>query len=375
MTLHINQGYIAALILALGLIIWMVSGSMTPEEKISDSRPLVIASGLPRVQAEHRLGEMVSRDIIVSAHTAPNRRVELKAEIRARVVAIRKDKGDSVSTGDVILELDSRDWPARVKQAEAYLKQRQLEAESAHKLQQRGLANESQVAQAETALADAEAELTNARIQLNATSIRAPFDGIIDQRYVEIGDFVKDSSPLVTVLDFAPYLVRGQAAEEEAAGIHIGDAGWAELVNGERVEGHIRYLAAEADEHTRTFPLELEISNPSGLMTSGLTAKIHVPQPATHAYFVSPALLVLDDEGRLGLKCLDDRNRVTFHSVKLLKADNTGVWVYGLGPQADIITVGGGFVEYGQQVEPVYHQDEDIITTTAPSAAPTALAE
>jgi multidrug efflux system membrane fusion protein len=360
MTIHLNQGHIAALIIALAFFIWMGAGSLSDDAPFENPRPLVMDSGLTRVQVERMKGELVNRDITISAHTAANRRVELKSEIRGKVIAIHKDKGAAVKEGELLLELDARDWPARVKQAEANLQQRQLEARSARQLSERGLANESQLAQAATALANAEAELTNARIQLNATKIRAPFTGIVDQRMVEIGDFVKDSSPLLTVLDFTPFLVKGQVSERDAADINIGDAGFAELINGDRVDGRVRFIAAEADAKTRTFPLELEISNPGGSMTSGLTAKLHIPQPATYAYFISPALLILDDEGQLGLKGIDEQNRVVFRGVNLLKADNKGIWVYGLGSEANIITVGQGFVEYGQQVEPVYMQDTEI---------------
>ncbi|TVV43341.1 efflux RND transporter periplasmic adaptor subunit [Thalassolituus sp. C2-1] len=360
MTIHLNQGHIAALIIALAFFIWMGAGSLSDDAPFENPRPLVMDSGLTRVQVERMKGELVNRDITISAHTAANRRVELKSEIRGKVIAIHKDKGAAVKEGELLLELDARDWPARVKQAEANLQQRQLEARSARQLSERGLANESQLAQAATALANAEAELTNARIQLNATKIRAPFTGIVDQRMVEIGDFVKDSSPLLTVLDFTPFLVKGQVSERDAADINIGDTGFAELINGDRVDGRVRFIAAEADAKTRTFPLELEISNPGGSMTSGLTAKLHIPQPATYAYFISPALLILDDEGQLGLKGIDEQNRVVFRGVNLLKADNKGIWVYGLGSEANIITVGQGFVEYGQQVEPVYMQDTEI---------------
>ena len=49
---------------------------------------------------------------------------------------------------------------------------------------------------------------------------------------------------------------------------------------------------------------------------------------------------------------------MVFRPINLLKADNKGIWVYGLGESADIITVGQGFVEYGEQVEPVFVSDD-----------------
>ncbi|WP_420590405.1 efflux RND transporter periplasmic adaptor subunit [Bacterioplanoides sp.] len=372
MTIHLNQGHFAAIVLFLGMILWVASGSLGPEQEFSNPRPLVMETGLKRVQVERMQGQATQRDVLVSAHTAANRRVELRSEIRAKVVRITKAKGEMVKKGDVLVELDARDWPARLKQAKASLKQRQLEAQSAQKLFNKDLANEAQLAQAQTALANAEAEMIQARIQVNATKIRAPFDGIVDQRMVEVGDFVKDSQAIITVLDFSPYLVVGNLPEIETANVHIGDPGYAILVDGSRVDGKIRFVAAEADSQTRTFPVELEIDNPSGVMTSGLTAKIHVPQPETHAYHVSPALLILSDDGQLGLKGIDEQHKVVFRPISLLKADNDGVWVYGLGEQADIITVGQGFVEYGEQVEPVFVSEEMHSETSEPTSQPAA---
>lgn len=354
MTLHLNQGHIAAIVLFLLMIIWVASGSLSPEQEFSNPRPLVMESGLKRVQVERMQGEATQREVLISARTAANRRVELRSEIRAKVLAIHKNKGERVQKGDVLIELDARDWPARLKQAKANLKQRQLEEQSAQKLFAKGLANESQLAKVQTDLANAEAEMIQYTLQVNATQIKAPFDGIVDQRNVEIGDFVKDGQEVATVLDFSPYLVTGNLSEQEAANVHIGDQAYAILVNGQRVNGHIRFVASEADAQTRTFPVELEVKNPSGVMTSGLTAKIHVPQPETHAYHVSPALLILNDEGKLGLKGIDEEHRVTFLPISLLKADKAGIWVYGLGEKADIITIGQGFVEYGELVEPVF---------------------
>lgn len=366
MTIHLNQGHIATLCLALGLIIWMAAGSFSREEPFHNPRPLVVDDGLTRVQVERMQGSMTRHDITFSGHTAASRRVELRSEIRGRVIAVHKAKGARVKAGELLIELDARDWPARVQQAEANLRQRDLEARSARELAQRGLANEAQIAQAETLRANAEAELTHARLQLAATKVRAPFPGIVDQRMVEAGDFIQEYAPLLVLLDFSPWLVKGRVSERDAPNIRIGDSAWAELVNGDRIDGRIRFISAEADASTRMFAVEMEVTQTGASMSSGVTARIHVPQPDTWAYYISPALLMLSDNGQLGLKGIDERNQVVFRPVDLLKADNRGIWVHGLGAEANIITVGQGFVEYGQKVEPVYKTDGEQTTGKAP---------
>ena len=360
MTIHLNKGHQLALFFIIIITIWLTYGLSSEAETYTNPRPLTMNDGLRKVQVERKQGELIERSINISGRTAANRSVELKAQIRSTVKAIHKQKGQKVKKGELIVELDARDWPARVEQAKAGLRQAQIEFDSAKKLVKKGLYNEAQLAQVETALANAKADLTNAQINLQATRITAPFNGVIDQRYVELGDFVKESISIVKLLDFSPYLVTGHAAEKDAALIKTGDKAKATLINGDIVEGHIRFIAAEADHQTRTFPIEMEVAanvnteGRTGNMTSGLTAKIEVAQAKQFAHHISPALLILNDQGQLGIKGIDEDNQVIFHAIDILKAENTGIWITGLAEESKVITVGQGFVEYGETVTPVY---------------------
>jgi membrane fusion protein, multidrug efflux system len=358
-----------ALFFIITIATWLAYGLASQEEEYINPRPLVIDEGLRKVQVERLQGTLVERVITISAKTAANRSVELKSEIRSKVKRIHKQKGERIKKGDIIVELDARDWPARVTQTQASLRQYKLEFDSAKKLLKKGLYNEAQLAQAETALANAKAELTNAQINLNASRITAPFDGIVDQRYVELGDYVKENTNIVKILDFSPYLVTGNVAEKDASFINIGDQAKAVLITGDTISGSIRFIAAEADSQTRTFPIEMEVSNPSGAMTSGLTAKLQISQPKQFAHKISPALLILNDQGHLGLKGITNENTVTFHGIDILKAENTGIWITGLEEETKIITVGQGFVSYGEKVSPVFkaektNENESEVTTT-----------
>ncbi|MEK9714005.1 MAG: HlyD family efflux transporter periplasmic adaptor subunit, partial [Thalassolituus sp.] len=119
----------------------------------------------------------------------------------------------AVKKGDLLLRIDERDLPERVKQAEAQLKRRQLETESTRNLFKRDLTNQSAVALAEADLAEAEAILTSIKLDLEATRIRAPFDGIFDQRFVEAGEYVSPGMELVRVIDNRTMLIKGAVSE------------------------------------------------------------------------------------------------------------------------------------------------------------------
>ncbi|MGH6900577.1 MAG: efflux RND transporter permease subunit, partial [Geminicoccaceae bacterium] len=99
----------------------------------------------------------------------------------------------------------------------------------------------------------AQAALAQARVELAHTGIVAPFAGVLDERPVEIGDFVDVGDPVATVIEQDPILVTGEVAETEIGRLSVGMPGRARLVIGEVVEGQVRYIAAQSNPAARTF--------------------------------------------------------------------------------------------------------------------------
>jgi multidrug efflux system membrane fusion protein len=159
---------------------------------------------------------------------------------------------------------------------------------------------------------------------------------------------------VATVVDNTKIIVSGSVAEQAIASISMGDSATAKLVTGQEVTGTIRYIEPVADERTRTFQVELEVPNPDRSLPAGVTAEMQLRGVETMAHKVSPALLSLDSEGNIGVKTVDQFDRVQFNNVEIVRAETNGVWVSGLPEDGQVITMGQGFVSAGQQVEAVY---------------------
>jgi len=184
-------------------------------------------------------------------------------------------------------------------------------------------------------------------------NIRAPFDGTVQDRAVEVGDYVRAGDPVATFVDNRSLIVTGSIAEQDAGFVTVGGTATAVLVTGQEARGRIRYLAPVADESTRTFTVELEIPNPGGSLPAGVTAEMRIPGGDVLAYRVAPSLLTLDANGDLGIKTVDAGSQVRFHKVEIAYSEANGVWVTGLPDTASIIVVGQGYVSAGQPVVPV----------------------
>ena len=70
---------------------------------------------------------------------------------------------------------------------------------------------------------------------------------------------------------------------------------------------------------------------------------------------ISPALLALDEQGNIGVKSVKE-SIVQFTPIEIIKSDSDGIWLTGLGEQADIIVLGQGFVRAGDKVEAIFDQ-------------------
>ncbi len=356
------KSWITSAGITVAIALWLASGHIGGGTKAypSDDESTVTSTPHPSVRVRHQMAEEITRNIIVNGRTAPARVVELNAETDGRVINVGTERGDRFDIGDVIVQLDERDRSARLAQAQATVKQRELEYAARAKLMGDSYVSEAQLQQAEALLEAAKAELTRARLDIDYMVIRAPFDGALQERQVEIGDFVKLGDPVATIVDERTLIVSAGIAEYEAHFVRKGGPGSAKLATGEIVNGTIRYIAPVADEATRTFTVELEIDNANGALRAGMTAELIIPAETIYAQKISPSLLTLDDEGNLGVKTVDEAGKVEFHAADIAMSSSEGVWIAGLPFSATIITVGQGFVNEGNFVEAIPEDEIDI---------------
>jgi multidrug efflux system membrane fusion protein len=346
---------------------WLLSGQFGNSNDATDERSAAIAKTTiapqSKVRVRTQIAEEVTRTIVVNGKTAPARVVELSAETDGRVASIGAKRGANIDRNTVIVRLDERDRSARLAQAEATVRQREVEYEARAKLKARSYVSEAQLQEGVALLEAAKTELTRARLDLEYMQVRAPFDGALQDRAVEIGDFLKVGDPIATFVDNRTIIISANVSEFDARFVHVGMTARATLATGEDVHGNIRYVAPVADEATRTFTVELEVDNRDGALRAGGTAELYIPAESILAHRISPSLLTLDDAGNIGVKIINDSGKVEFVVADIALSSGDGVWVAGLPETVTIITVGQGFVTTGSVVNAV--PESEIKTTVA----------
>lgn len=362
MAKQIPTGPIIAVLLVVAAGAWLLTGSSQGEDtpdQTSESEDRTTLT--PSVQVKTLDSEMVQRSQKINAVTKPDRSVSIASEANGRVVEVLKTAGDQVAAGEVIARIDPQDLEARLRSARAYVEQTRLEYEGSQRLGDQGLQNRAQLATSLTQYEEARAQLEALQMSLENTEIKAPFSGVLESSSIEEGSYVRTGDPVAELYDFSPLLVVGQVPETEVASLSVGQPATIRLVTGERMEGTLTFIGAVANPATRTFEVKIAIED-SPKQLAGATAEATVALDRQRAHYISPALLNINDQGQMGLKTLDDNNRVTFTEVRIIRSDTGGVWVAGLPENPRLIVVGQGFVSTGDQVDPVSVTDENDLS-------------
>jgi len=355
--MKINASILIATIVAITAAGWVLSGQFgdknTPENAPNTAKSEEPREVLQRVRVRVVNARDWNREVIIRGQTAASRTVILRAETAGRVNKIAAEEGSTVTTGQTILQIDPAERIAELTESRALLRQRTVEFKAARQLAQKGFRAETKLAEAQALLDGARSAVAKVRQDIERTTIRAPFDGVLEKRPVEDGDYVKVGDEIGRIVDLDPIYIVGAVSENEISRIALGVPARAILIDGRVVNGTVRFLGSVADQATRTFRMEVAVDNADSTIRDGLTSRITVKLAPIRAHFLSSSLLTLDDDGTLGIKALDGENKVRFLPVKVLSDRPDGVWLDGLPDKFTLITVGQGYVKAGQTVESV----------------------
>lgn len=368
--MKVKSSYIWAGAIVLGLGAWLGSKPLLSEADTAqaDGEPPAAASP-PEAEALQAVRVAVFEEeqrpswLVLRGRTEAARRVEVRSETTGTVLATPPDKGQVVSAGDVLCQLDMADREAQLLQARAALASAESKFEAASRLGDKGFSARNSVTEEQARLDAALAAMKRAEIEVGRTRITAPFTGVVEERHAEVGSYVGTGGPCATLVDLDPIKLVAHVSERDLAQLRSDATAEARLATGQELEGRLTFVGSTADPATRTFRVEIEAPNADLSVKDGVTAEISIPLKPVTAHRLSPALLTLDDTGTIGVRIVDARDIVGFVPVQIVASGQDGVWVSGLPPKPVVITVGHEYVTAGQKVRRV----EDTRTATAES--------
>lgn len=355
---RIRKSHIAiAVLVAIVLIVWLASGermrAQNDAPEPATAEPADADAPAPKVEVRRVSAQEYAPEQVAQGQLLPLRQVEVRSQTSAHISERLVELGDSVDAGEVLFALNQEDREVQLAQAQAELSLAEAELRAGERLLERDMMSQTDFLRLQAAVALAQAAREQALLQQEYTQIRAPFAGIIDRLPVEEGDYIQQGEGIATLVDLTALELSAYVPQQQVQPLQAGQPVVVTLLDGTRLSGELTYVASSADTSTRSFRVEALIANPAGRRVAGASATLAIQLPQQAAHRLSPSLLVLDSQGRLGIKVVTPDDLVEFLPINILGFDAEGVWVEGLPSQVDLITLGGGFVQEGQAVQSV----------------------
>ena len=227
--------------------------------------------------------------MVVSGALLPRRGTDLAAEETGRVASLPRDKGANVGKGEAILVLDRALLETEMRATAANLELLEYDENRLRRLYEEKQISRYEMLTSETALTQARAVADAARIRWERAAVRAPFDGIVADRYVEPGQLVAPGTPVCRVVD--PYTLKLAAtvSEREIVWIHEDAEAVVTLAGlGRTVAGRVSWVSFEADPMTGKFQVEIEVDNPDLTVRPGIVGRAEILKQAHEGVVVIP---------------------------------------------------------------------------------------
>lgn len=235
--------------------------------------------------------------------------VEREAQIVSRVAgviaAIKVEEGDLVQAGTPLLLIENEELRYRVEQATA--KSQALAARLERMRTMSGdLVSEEEVETTRFDLDAAQADEGLARVQLEYTTVTAPFDGRITLRHVDVGQKVSLDTPLFALADFHPLLARVHVPAKEFRSLKVDQM--VDLVldsDGTALEGRIRLVSPVIDPQTGTIKVTIEVPEYPEDTRPGDFAEVKIVTEVHPKAVLVPKIAVLTEKGASAVWVVD----------------------------------------------------------------------
>lgn len=366
-------------------------------------------SGTVAVKVVHPEHRNFASDIRIAGQAMPNRQITLYAMESGFVSQLRKDIGDEVARGEVIVRLENPELrelltqkkaelgsaEAALEQAKARLAKARAIAEAEEnnanrlktvfgktpdltpaakmdKARARALAAKADVdlAEADVLASQKDVESVKAQLQgiqtrVDMLSVKAPFNGIISQRFIDLGTSVRsgisNSNPqaLVELLDINPIRISIPLPEADVANVRVGTQVTVQFPNlpGENFKASVSRMSQAIDPETGNMKIEIDLPNPNRKIKAGMYAQVNIRLQSRPAVLSLPVQVkfMVDDVPMIYL-VKDNLAHSVMAKTGLSGKDYFEILNPGIDEHSLIILQGKSLVRDGSPVKPVESQ-------------------
>jgi membrane fusion protein (multidrug efflux system) len=227
------------------------------------------------------------------------RQVELISKAQGQITVLDVEEGDRVRSGAVLLELDHREQDILVDKARVLADTAKLELARIQNMAERGLATDRELEEAKQTAEVNAYEYDLAKVRLEDRIVRAPFDGQVTVRHVEVGQTVSLGQALVGVADISPLEVKLYLPEKVVGRLAIGQP--VRIVSDVRedlaLEGVVHRIAPVVDAATSTVKVTLRVEDPEDAVRVGSFVRARITTDVHEDAIAVPKRAIVAEAG------------------------------------------------------------------------------
>ena len=322
---------VAAALLGGGSLIWTLNSNRSGGRDLSDYTVEATRGSLPGV-------------ITASGELEAIRRVNVSPRRQGLLEALLVDEGDRVEKGQVVARMDSGDFQDRMDELKALERQAKADykAKTADYLRRRKLFNSGAISEADRddfqasyLISKANFEAAQERVQQRDVEggellIRAPFSGVITERYAEPGSFVTPTTAASSsagatsssIVELSQGLeVTAKVPESDIGRIKIGQVAnvRVDAYPDQSFAAEVRDIAprAEKTNNVISFEVELTLLDPPPILRIGMTADVNFQTGRTAASTLVPTVAIVTEDGKPGVLLVGKNDQPTFQTIEL----------------------------------------------------------
>ncbi len=226
--------------------------------------------------------------------------------------------GQSVRKGQPIVDIDLDALRQNIEQARSSVELSRTVYERQAKLWEQKIGSEVQLLEAKARKETSEAQLAGLQDQLRSAQIIAPFDGVVDEVFPNVGDMASPMQPVARVVSLGKASIECDVAEDLLSKVKVGDPVQVVLPeSGETTEARIDQIGQYINPNNRTFKITVRMTNGSQLRPNQL-ANVRIRDEEAKDALVMPARLVMENSAGASYVYVLDQKDGTARSRKVM---------------------------------------------------------
>jgi membrane fusion protein (multidrug efflux system) len=221
--------------------------------------------------------------------------VTVTAELSGKVAKIAFKPGTSAKAGELLVQQDTSSEIAQLRSAQASMELARLNLDRAKELRPSNVITQSSYDNTEAEYKQAAAQVDAIQATIDKKTIRAPFDGRLGIRQVNLGQTLNEGDPIVSLQSMDPIFVNFQLPQQDLTKIRQGLTVklTTDALPEKTIKGTITAINPQVDSATRNIRIQATVANPKEQLRPGMFVNVAVALPDVRSVLSIPATAVL----------------------------------------------------------------------------------